>query len=198
MSLLFGLMPSHVKVEPAEAEPIIPEDAVLEKAGWVKISRRDKQITRSPRVSEVFWVDFAHDAYAPEMVGEHPGVVIRAARNFQHTCLIVPLASADQQGNPFGYKLTRNPDPKGRRDGRDSWAVCDHIYTIHPHRLRHLVDLKGRSDFVKMNPTDLHAIFALVCKALSHVITPAPVPPSAAPPTPARPIGPNTLTLKRP
>jgi hypothetical protein len=62
-----------------------PTDGELDAAGWVRKSRRDRRILSRPRVGQYCWVDFPHDAYVPEFVGEHPGVVIRAARSLNDT-----------------------------------------------------------------------------------------------------------------
>jgi hypothetical protein len=47
-----------------------PTDSELKDAGWVKISRRERKILSRPRARQYYWVDFPHDAYAPEFVGE--------------------------------------------------------------------------------------------------------------------------------
>ena len=74
----------------------------------------------------MLWVDFPHDAYEPEFVGEHPGIVVRAAQNFRHdTCIIVPVSSAEQRTGSQFHRLSKNPNPNGSEIV--AYAVCDHL-----------------------------------------------------------------------
>lgn len=62
-------------------------------SGWVRPSRRTPIIGSAPRLWQYYWVDFPHDAYTPEFVNEHPGIVVKAARRLADTCIIVPITS---------------------------------------------------------------------------------------------------------
>ena len=170
-----------------------PSDEELRDAGWVRISRRDRLITSTPRVGQYFWVDFPHDAYAPEFVDEHPGIVVRAARGLHDTCIIVPLTSRPQDDARHKHHLATNPNPKGQAEGIEAWAICDHLYTVHIARLRPIKDRFQRAIYPQADPKDLQAIFAAIRGSL-HRVFPAEQPP---PPTPkaAHPIDPNTLSL---
>lgn len=111
-----------------------PTDEELADYGYIRTSKRVRSIKSTPRVSQCLWVDFAHDAYAPEFVREHPCVVVRAAQKLDHdTCIIVPLTTSEQKQAPHNHKLAKNPNP---RDDREVWAVCDHLYTVNLARLR--------------------------------------------------------------
>ena len=161
-----------------------PSDADLLKAGWVRISRRDRLVVSVPRVSEVYWVDFPRDAYAPEFEGEHPGIVVRGARRLHDPCIVVPLTSRDQLGRAHSLELSRNPNPLGRQSGIRVWAVCDHIYTVALGRLRPLTDRTGRRIYPKVDPVDQQAVFTEVQKVLAVLhMAPSPqaLPPAAAP-----------------
>ena len=171
-----------------------PSDEELAKAGWIKISRRLALITRAPRLAECYWIDFPHDAYEPEFVGEHPGVIIKPARNFHDVCVIVPLTTRDGDPSPYKYQLGKNPNPISRAKGEKSFAICNHLYTIHPHRLRYIKDRHDRPVYEKVDQSDLEEIFTRIRANLRHVFSapaPEPLPPPAAP----RPKGPNTLSL---
>ena len=174
--------------------PQFPSDDELRKAGWIRISRRERLILSVPRVGEVYWIDFPHDAYAPEFEGEHPGIVIRGARRLHDPCIVVPLTSRDQQDRTHALELTKNPNPVGRKAGIRVWAVCDHLYTVSLARLRPLSDVAGRRIYPRVEAVDQLAVFTEVQKVLAALYTaPAPPPlPSAAAP---RPRGPNTLSL---
>ena len=176
-----------------------PSDDELKAAGWVRVSRRERLITSTPRVGQYFWIDFPHDAYHPEFVDEHPGIVIRAARQIHDTCIVVPLTSRPQDDAKHIHRLAINPNPRGQRDGIVAWAVCDHLYTVHIARLRPILDRYGRAVFPQASQGDLQGVFTAIRSALPRVF---PSPPEAGPAPadkPAAVIGPNTLTLpKRP
>ena len=71
---------------PLQSYPF-PSDAALEAAGWVKRHDCSPKIGSTARVGQYFWVDFPRDAFAPEFVGEHPALVVRAARKLHDTCI---------------------------------------------------------------------------------------------------------------
>ena len=96
--------------------------AALQAAGWVRQGRRQHTLHGTPRVGQVFWVDFPHDAYAPEFVGEHPGMIIRAANRMSAPVVLVPLTHRLAIDNPHAHKLGTNPD---RNDPRDAFAICN-------------------------------------------------------------------------
>src|SRR3546814_10885622 len=84
----------------------------------------------------MYWVDFPHDAYVPEFVNEHPGIIIRAANSLSDTCIILPVTSAQQKAGTHFHQLSKNPNPKGQAEGRIAYVVCDHLYTVNINRLR--------------------------------------------------------------
>lgn len=167
-----------------------PTDEELKNAGWIRRSRRPHNLHSTPRVGQVYWVDFPTDAYSPEFEEMHPGVIIRAARTFADHCIVIPLTHREQRNNPHAYKLMKNPRPD---DSAASWAVCDHIYTIALGPLRPITNRHGKP----LNPrVDLTAIFTRIQGVLAAVFT-APPPPPLPPPAQPRPLGPRTLTLKK-
>lgn len=135
-----------------------------EAIGWVRPSRRQCSFNSTPRVGQYFWVDFPHDAYPPEFVEEHPGIVVRAAKSLNDTCIIVPVTSTPQQGAKHIHKLARNPNPK--TPSKDAWAICDHLYTVHRARLRPCTGKYGNHIFPKVEKADLDAICAAISASL--------------------------------
>src|SRR3546814_12869768 len=89
----------------------------------------------------MYWVDFPHDAYVPEFVNEHPGIIFRAANSLSDTCIILPVTSAQQKAGTHFHQLSKNPNPRGHVEGRIAYVVCDHLYTVHVNRLRPLLSL---------------------------------------------------------
>ena len=165
------------------------DHAAVTAAGYVLKGRREHNLHGTPRVGQVFWVDFPVDAYSPEFVGEHPAVIVRAARRLSDPCIVVPLTHSPNIDTPHAYRLTRNPN---RRDRADAWAICSHLYTVALGRLRRFEQRSFQFD-VYLDPVDLEAIFAQVRKALARAFdAPAPfVPPPAQP----KSRGPATLSL---
>ena len=186
-----------------EAGHPFPHHHEIIKAGYVPISRRERRIVSRPRVGQMYWIDFPHDAYAPEFVNEHPGIVIRAANTLHDTCIILPVTSAQQKAGTHFHELSKNPNPKGEAEGRIAYVVCDHLYTVNINRLRPLVH-KGNAIFPKVEPQDLIAIFKVVQTVLGAAFAPAQTAmasaathPVAHPAVPPKPPGPNTLTLRK-
>jgi len=167
-----------------------PTDEELAQAGWIRASRRQRLILSRARFQQAYWVDFPHDAYAPEFVGEHPGVVIRSAGNLNEPCVVIPLTSRDQGARPHTYKLAHNPNP---RSSSDCWAVCDHLYTVSLGRLRPFLNRFKQNSYPKVTDLDMHEITKRVKTALdtlyaSAATPPTPEPEPAAPePPPERP-----------
>lgn len=186
----------------APAETPFPSDDEILRAGWIRPSRRQRIVTSTPRVGQAYWVDFPRDAYAPEFVGEHPGIIVRAARKLHDTCVVIPMTTRDQLNVKHTHKLKINPDPRSRARGVISYAVCDHLYTINIARLRPFTD-RGRNVYPKVDGDDLREIYKHLREALPHVLSlelkaqAEPIGEVKHPAqAPKRPDGPNTLHLK--
>lgn len=146
-----------------------PTHEEIVRAGYVPLSRRVGRLQSRPRVGQMYWVDFPHDAYAPEFEREHPGIIVRAANKLLHdTCIVLPVTSAEQRAGTHFHKLSRNPNPKGHDQGITAYAVCDHLYTVNTNRLRPLVNSSGRLVFPKVDPEDMKEIFTAMEKVLSR------------------------------
>ena len=141
---------------------IWPEDSELEAAGWVTQQYASGGFLSAPRVRQYYWVDFPHDANAPEFVGEHPGVVVRAARALHGTCIIVPVTSRPQRDEKYVHKLSQNPNPVGHTNGIDAYVICDHLYTVNICRLRPILDGKGKPLYPRVDEVDFAAVCGLV------------------------------------
>lgn len=191
---------SEAELTPVEVP--FPTDEEITKAGWVKSSKRERIVTSVPRVGQAYWVDFPRDAYVPEFVGEHPGIVVRAARKLHDTCVVIPMSTRDQGSVKHTHKLKTNPNPKSREKGIVSYAVCDHLYTINIARLRPF-SFKGRNVYARIEVDDLKEIYRHLREAIPHALS-QPTEEKAteqvadAPSSdkPKRVDGPNTLHLK--
>lgn len=196
VSINFGNMPDVSTLRTIAGHPF-PTHAEIMKAGYLPSSRRERRIQSRPRVGQMYWVDFPHDAYAPEFVNEHPGIVIRAANSLHSTCIILPVTSAEQTAGTHFHQLSSNPNPKGQAQGITAFVVCDHIYTVNINRLRPVLSQRGQPVFPRVGQQDMEAIFTILKSVLDAAFS-TPLEPTAAPalaPT-SKPLGPNTLTLR--
>jgi len=134
------------------------DDLCLQR-GFLRPSRRDRIIKSTPRVGRYYWVDYPHDAYAPEFMGPHPGVVIRAAKDYGDPCSVIPITSQEQPAASHIHKLSKNPNPL--EPAKPVWAICSHIYTVSMARLRP-VYVGGKPVFPKVEHEDMDAIFACI------------------------------------
>jgi uncharacterized protein YifN (PemK superfamily) len=157
---------------PRKDEPAAPLsgaelDELCARHGLIRPSRRRRLINSTPRVAQYFWVDFPHDAYAPEFVNEHPGIVVRAAQTLDDTCIIVPVTSSPQIEAKHIHRLKKNPNPN--YPDRPVWAVCNHFYTIHTARLRTVKDSHHRPIFPRVAHDDMEAIYGCIRHAFPNV-----------------------------
>lgn len=164
----FHETPDVSKLKTAVGHPFPTHEEIV-RAGYVPLSRRAGRLQSRPRVGQMYWVDFPHDAYAPEFEREHPGIVVRAAKKLQNdTCVVVPVTKSPQKMGTHFHTLSRNPNPKGHKDGIIAHAVCDHLYTVNTNRLRPLVNSTGKPIFPTVEPDDMEAIFMVMEKVLNR------------------------------
>ncbi len=102
------------------------------------------RITAAPKLRQVYWCDFPRDAQLPEMWKTRP-VVVMSYRNALHgPCLVVPISTKAQREMQWAWELSIS------LDGRKSWAVCNHLYTVAPSRfsqIRGKIPLLPETDF---------------------------------------------------
>jgi uncharacterized protein YifN (PemK superfamily) len=191
----FSGVPDVSRMQTSAGHPFPTHEEIVS-AGYVPLSRRTGRLTSRPRVSQMYWVDFHHDAYSPEFVSEHPGIVIRAAQKLHHdTCIVLPVTSRVQVAATHFHTLSWNPNTAGRKKGITAHVVCDHFYTVNTNRLRPLI-WESKPYFPSVYPVDMTAIFGILEKVLNASFTAIKEQqPVAAPRPSANPIGPNTLTL---
>jgi mRNA interferase MazF len=109
--------PSTIEL-PAPTEPL-PENLP---------PRVKPRITAAPKIRQVYWCDFWPDAHLPEMWKTRPVVVISYKNQLHGPCTVVACSTDSQEKNPWAYKMETSID------GRESWVVCNHIYTVAPSR----------------------------------------------------------------
>jgi uncharacterized protein YifN (PemK superfamily) len=130
--------------------------------------QRQTILKRTPRIGQYFWVDFPKDAFPPEFVEPHPGIIIRAAQALHGTCIIVPVTTKPQIETRHAHPLSRNPHPE--YPTLQAWAVCNHLYTVHVARLRPIWNRQRQENvFPRVDQADMDAIYACIRYALPNV-----------------------------
>jgi mRNA interferase MazF len=87
------------------------------------------RIKAAPKIRQVYWCDFWQDAMLPEMWKRRPVIVISYKNALFGPCLVIPLSTQPQDENPWAHRLSV------QFDGKPTWAVCNHPYTVSPSRL---------------------------------------------------------------
>jgi mRNA interferase MazF len=87
-------------------------------------------IKAAPKLRNVYWCKFPTDMYFPEFWKVRPIVVVSHRNALSGPILVVPLTTSPQLKNEWAVNLGR-----AVHQNRDSWAVCNHIYTVSCHRL---------------------------------------------------------------
>lgn len=125
------------------------------------------RLERKPQVGEVYWCDFSQYNWRPEFDAMHLAVIIRSGGFKNATHMVVPLTKKPQHDNAYGHKLKGNPNP-GSAD--ESWAVCDHLYTVCTERLTRLRDHSGaRRKPFKIADEDVETIGRLLLASLQVI-----------------------------
>lgn len=101
-----------------------------------KPPRIQPRIMAAPKLGQLYWCDFWQDAQLPEMWKTRPVVVMSYKNQLHGPCLVIPTTTEPQGNSQWAYKL-----PSDLVDGRESWAVCNHLYTVAPSRFS---QVKGR------------------------------------------------------
>jgi len=122
------------------------------------------ELRSATRVGQVYWCAFSPHNWPPEFDDQHLVVVIRGGKKERDAHVVVPLTKQPQHDNPHGYRLKRNPNPGS---APEAWAVCNHVYTVAPERLKLLRDSKGvMKDPERLDADDLGEIARRVLRAL--------------------------------
>lgn len=86
----------------------------------------------APRIMSVYWCEFPSDARRPEFWKTRPVIVVSHRNRLDGPVLVVPLTTKNQHGNEWAVRLKTSPKSK---EPRESWAVCNHLYTVSCSRL---------------------------------------------------------------
>jgi mRNA interferase MazF len=112
-----------------------------------------------PKIRAVYWCRFWKDALKPEFFKTRPVVVVSRNNMIDGPIMVVPLTTKPQGTNKWAYKLSQNPIVKNQ--GLDSWAICNHVYTVSCARL---TQVDGGAP--RMLQTDFDEVVRLMMAAL--------------------------------
>ncbi len=113
----------------------------------------------------MYWCGFWTDALRPEFYKTRPVVVVSRDNRMDGPIMVVPLTTKPQGNNKWAHKLAANPNR--RKPDLDSWAVCNHIYTVSCARLSQM-----DGGVPRMGQTDFDAVVCLMLKALPNRMGP--------------------------
>ncbi|KPM13719.1 type II toxin-antitoxin system PemK/MazF family toxin [Citromicrobium sp. WPS32] len=108
------------------------------------------KLVAAPKIRGIYWCDFWQDVMLPEMWKKRPVLIVSYKNTLSGPCSVRPISTDPQEGESaeWAYKL-----PLEIEKGRDSWVVCNHIYTVSPSRLE---QVKG--GVLRLQEADFHAI----------------------------------------
>lgn len=115
----------------------------------------------APKIRAVYWCNFWKDALRPEFYKKRPVVVISRDNQLNGPIMVVPLTRKVQGGNKWAFKLSENPNPA--KPGIDSWAVCNHVYTVSCARLEQMQGIVPR-----MKQADFDEVVRLLLRAMPN------------------------------
>ncbi|MBU2588294.1 MAG: type II toxin-antitoxin system PemK/MazF family toxin [Alphaproteobacteria bacterium] len=97
-----------------------------------KPPRIEPKLKSAPQIRGIYWCDFWEDVMLPEMWKKRPVLVVSYKNTLSGPCTVLAISTDSQEelSGEWGYKL-----PIQVQRGRESWVVCNHIYTVSPSRL---------------------------------------------------------------
>jgi len=131
----------------------------------VKPPKVHPRIKAAPKIRQIYWCDFPRDAQLPEMWKTRPVVVLSYKNTLHGPCLVAPLSTDPQLGNPWALPASIS------LDGRNTWVVCNHLYTVAPSRFSAFPGGK----IPRFKEEEFHQILGLVLQWLPRLPVPVAV-----------------------
>ena len=130
-----------------------------------KPPRIEPKLVAAPKVRGVYWCDFWKDVMLPEMWKKRPVLVVSYKNTLFGPCTVLAISTDPQEEGcsaEWGYKL-----PMQIQKGRDSWVVCNHLYTVSPSRLEQV-----RGKILRIGEEPFHEILDKMLKWLPKIPDP--------------------------
>jgi mRNA interferase MazF len=90
------------------------------------------KIVAAPAIRQLYWCDFWGDAILPEMHKKRPVVIMSFKNTLYGPVLVLPTSTDPQEGESAKWAHLLSVKCDGNRQ---SWVVCNHLYTVSPSRL---------------------------------------------------------------
>ncbi len=90
------------------------------------------KIKAAPKLRQIYWCEFGDENVLPEMRKTRPVIIISYKNTLHGHSLVVPTSTDPQEGKSAEWAHKLSFSPKG---GRDTWVVCNHLYTVSTARL---------------------------------------------------------------
>ncbi|MCZ2328848.1 type II toxin-antitoxin system PemK/MazF family toxin [Bartonella sp. F02] len=113
---------------------------------YVKPPRIKPRIRSAPRIRQVFWCDFPHDAILPEFWKKRPVLILSKCARLHGNVTVLPFTTKSQPSNPAAYPL------QSPIENKKSWIICNYVTTVSVSRLSasHYVPRLPKEDFDKV------------------------------------------------
>jgi mRNA interferase MazF len=98
--------------------------------------RKEPRIKAAPKIRQLYWCDFRGDVMLPEMGKVRPVLIVSYKNTLYGHCLVLPTSTDPQDGESekWAHQLSIKVDGH-----RQSWVVCNHLYTVSTARLQPLI-----------------------------------------------------------
>jgi len=129
-----------------------------------KPPRVKPKLVAAPKIRGIYWCEFWKDVMLPEMWKKRPVLVVSYKNTLSGPCSVLAISTDPQDGMSakWAHKL-----PIQVEQGRDSWVVCNHIYTVSPSRLEQV-----GGGVVRLNEEEFNAILEKLLEWLPKIPDP--------------------------
>ncbi|WP_336287438.1 type II toxin-antitoxin system PemK/MazF family toxin [Bartonella sp. CB60] len=115
-------------------------------APYQKPTHIKPRIKSAPRIRQVFWCDFPHDAILPEFWKKRPVLILSKNAKLYGNVIVLPFTTKSQPNNPAAYPL------QSPIENKKAWIICNYVTTVSVSRLScsHTVPRFPKEDFEKV------------------------------------------------
>ncbi|EJF98097.1 hypothetical protein MEI_00918 [Bartonella vinsonii subsp. arupensis Pm136co] len=117
------------------------------------------RLKSAPRIRQVFWCDFPHDALLPEFWKKRPVLVLSKNAKLYGNVTVLPFSTKSQPNNPAAYPL------QSPIENKKAWIICNYVTTVSVSRL------SCSRTIPRISSEEFHKIVALMLKHLPRLLT---------------------------
>ncbi|GAA5110521.1 type II toxin-antitoxin system PemK/MazF family toxin [Bartonella jaculi] len=115
------------------------------------------RLKSAPRIRQIFWCDFPHDAILPEFWKKRPVLVLSKCAKLYGNVTVLPFTTKSQPNNPAAYPLQSPIEHK------KAWIICNYVTTVSVSRL------SGSQNIPRLPKEEFDKIVALMLKYLPRL-----------------------------